>query len=211
MDSTHQLRRLWPRLADAGQEVLVQELVPGPESAVESYHAYVDAEGLVAGEFTGRKIRTYPLDYGLSCSVAISHAPDAMALGREVVSRLGLTGVLKVDFKRDPRGGLHVLEVNPRFTLWSHLGARAGVNLPALVYADLAGLPRPRVGEPKAGARWCSLDGDRRAARESGVPFWVWLPWAMRSDALANFTWSDPMPLLRGALLPRLARRRRRT
>ena len=40
-------------------------------------------------------------------------------------------------------GRLHLLEVNPRFNLWHHPAAVAGVNLPALVHADLTGAPRP--------------------------------------------------------------------
>jgi D-aspartate ligase len=60
---------LWPRLVNGCADVVVQQLIPGPESAIESYHAYVDDRGAVAGEFTGRKIRTYPLRYGFSTAV----------------------------------------------------------------------------------------------------------------------------------------------
>ena len=41
-------------------DFVLQEAIPGPESLIESHHVYVDAQGEVAGEFTGRKIRTYP-------------------------------------------------------------------------------------------------------------------------------------------------------
>src|SRR6266480_5798567 len=80
---------------------------------------------------------------------------DVCSSDLELVRRLGLRGVAKLDFKRAPDGQLYLLEVNPRFTLWHHLGARAGVNIPALVYADLAGLPRGRVLQARAGVRWC--------------------------------------------------------
>ena len=55
-------------------------------------------------------------------------------LGRTLVQRLGLRGVAKFDFKRAADGRLFLLEVNPRFNLWHHPGALAGVNLPALVF-----------------------------------------------------------------------------
>jgi hypothetical protein len=64
-----------------------------------------------------------------------------------------LTGGAKLDFKSAPDGRLLLLEINPRFNLWHHLGAVAGVNLPALVYADLVGLPRPATRPARAGAR----------------------------------------------------------
>jgi len=47
-------------------------------------------------------------------------------LGRELTERVGLRGFAKFDFKRDPDGRLWLLQVNPRFNLWHHVGADAG-------------------------------------------------------------------------------------
>jgi predicted ATP-grasp superfamily ATP-dependent carboligase len=190
---------LWPRLAVAGIPVLLQELIPGPETRVESYHVYVDDRGAVVAEFTGRKIRTWPPAYGDSTALIVTDAPDVTLLGREVVGRLELRGVAKLDFKRGPDGRLYLLEVNPRFTLWHHLGARAGVNVPALVYGDLLGLPRSRVTKARAGVRWCRPWRDVAAARAAGVSLLRWLPWALSCEAKRVVAWDDPMPLL-GAL-----------
>lgn len=136
VDSPPRLADLWRRFPEDGADVLVQEEVPGPESRIESYHAYVDEDGEVVGEFTGRKIRTHPLEYGRSTALETTLERDVRDVGREVVGRLGLRGVTKVDFKRAPSGVLRLLEVNPRFNLWHHLGAVAGVNLPAAVYGE---------------------------------------------------------------------------
>ncbi len=194
------LAALWPRLAAASVPVLLQELIPGPETRIESYHVYVDDSGETVGEFTGRKIRTWPPAYGDSTALVITDAPDVAELGRELVRRLGLRGVAKLDFKRAPDGRLLLFEINPRFTLWHHLGARAGVNIPALVYGDLVGLPRPRVPQARAGVRWCRPWRDVTAARTAGVPFLKWLPWALSCEAKRTVAWDDPMPLL-GAIL----------
>jgi len=194
------LAALWPRLAAASVPVLLQELIPGPESRIESYHVYVDEGGETVGEFTGRKIRTWPPEYGDSTALETTDAPDVAALGRELVSRLGLRGVAKLDFKRAPDGRLLLLEINPRFTLWHHLGARAGVNIPELVYADLVGLARPRVPQARAGVRWCRPWRDVTAARAAGVPFLKWLPWAINCEAKRVVAWDDPMPFLRAVL-----------
>ena len=95
---------------------------PGAGDPIESYHAYIDASGEIAGEFTGRKLRTYPRRYGYSTAVTITRGDDVAALGRESSTRLGLRGVVKLDFKRDPDGRLRLLEINPRFNLWHHPG-----------------------------------------------------------------------------------------
>jgi predicted ATP-grasp superfamily ATP-dependent carboligase len=188
------LRDVWPEWVRHGLELLVQELVSGPESCIESYHVYVDRQGTIAGEFTGQKIRTFPAQFGYSTALTITDAVDVRDLGRSVVDRLRLRGVAKLDFKRDPQGKLHLLEVNARFNLWHHLGAAAGVNLPELVFRDLLSLPQPEVPpQARAGARWCRLSDDWRVAVAAGIPLRAWLTWALRCEA-TSVTWSDPLP-----------------
>ncbi|MBW3656553.1 MAG: hypothetical protein KY444_10630, partial [Gemmatimonadetes bacterium] len=120
--------------------------------------------------------------------------------------RLGLRGVAKFDFKRGPDGALHLLEINPRFNLWHHLGAVAGVNLPALVHADLAGRPRTAAPRALAGATWCRPLEDWRAARASGMSAASWTRWMLRCEANASFDPRDPMPLLSGEVYNRVRR-----
>jgi predicted ATP-grasp superfamily ATP-dependent carboligase len=200
LDTPADLQEVWPRLAAAGGEFVVQEMIPGPETCIESYHVYVDGSGAIAGAFTGRKIRTFPVSCGYSTALTVTAAADVAVLGRDLVGRLGIRGVAKFDFKRAPDGRLFLLEVNPRFNVWHHLGAVAGMNLPALVYADLVGLPRPAAQEACAGVHWCALGNDWRAAKADGMGFAAWLFWVSRCEAKA-FNWDDPLPFLRAVLL----------
>jgi len=210
IDSFDRLLELWPRIAALGGSFLAQEMVPGPEREIESYHAYIDGDGSVAGEFTGRKIRTLPLERGHSTAVEITASEDVAAAGRDVLSALEFRGVAKVDFKRAPDRSLRLLEVNPRFTLWNNPGSVAGVNLPAMVYADLAGRPRPRPTQLRPGVRWCELMTDKAAARLEGMGRARWLWWALRCDTKHGASWDDPLPFVRRQLLPYVARRWRR-
>ena len=189
------LRALWPRIAAANLPILAQELIPGPETCIESYHAYVDERGNVVGEFAGRKIRTWPAAYGDSTALETSDATDVVTLGRTLLRRLKFHGVAKLDFKRGPDGCLRLLEINPRFNLWHHLGALAGVNLPALVYGDLVGTPRPIVAPAQPRFRWCKPWKDMAAARASGLSLLEWIPWLLRCEAKSGVAWDDPMPL----------------
>lgn len=197
VNSPAELRKLWPQMIASGRNFLAQEIIPGPESRIESYHVYVDGKGAIAGEFTGRKIRTYPVAYGHTTALSITDTADVAELGRALTRRLNLRGVAKFDFKRGPDGRLHLLEVNPRFNLWHFPGALAGVSLPALVYADLAGLPRPMAAQARAGVGWCNVVKDFAAARSEGVPLASWAAWMMRCEAKSGIAWDDPMPFLR--------------
>lgn len=203
-------RDRWKQLAAVDAELLVQQLIAGPESAIESYHAYVDGDGVIAGEFTGRKIRTYPAHYGFSTAVEITDTPDVARLGRDVLRKLALRGVAKVDFKRDERGRLHLLEINPRFNIWHHPAAVAGVNLPALVHADLTGAPRTSGDHAVRRVAWCQPLTDLRAAYEAGMSPLQWLRWARGCKAVSGLAPDDPLPFIRGTLWQATSRRVRR-
>ncbi len=198
IESPSAMAELWPRLAAAELDVVVQELIGGGEENVESYHAYVDDGGAIAGDFTGRKIRTLPPLFGQTTALEVTDTGDVRELGRRCIEALGLRGVVKVDLKRSPAEALFLLEVNPRFNLWHLPGAVAGVNLPALVYADLAGQERPAVGPARAGVRWSHPSRDLRAARLRGGSTLGWLAWQARCETRHVVALDDPMPFLRG-------------
>jgi D-aspartate ligase len=199
---------LWPRLRALGIDVVAQEYISGAATRIESYHAYIDGQGETVAAFTGRKIRTYPEVAGHSTSVEITSATDVLELGADLTTRLSLRGVAKFDFIRDRNDRPHLLEVNPRFSLWHYPGAKAGINLPALVYDDLTGRPRRRPSQVRHGTRWYSPVEDLKAARQEGVRFLPWLAGTVGSGAVA---WQDPMPIIRGIMWPRVSGRLRGT
>jgi D-aspartate ligase len=196
IDSKEQLLEVWPRLHGLSKPAIAQESIPGPETAVVSYHVYVDGNGEIAGEFTGRKIRTIPVEYGHTASLTITDDPDVRRLGRKVCTALDLRGVAKIDFKYGPDGCLYLFEINARLTLWAHPGARAGVNLPAIMHADLTGRPRPRCARTGGDVDWVHPK-DVLAARAHGITMTEWLSWLWRTRPVTGvWKWDDPGPLL---------------
>jgi len=207
-DSAAELRSIRRQAGAAGAGCLVQALVPGPETRVESYHCFVDDAGATVVEFTGEKLRTEPFEYGESTAVSVGQRADVLEVGRRVVAAIELrSGAAKVDFKRGADGRLWLLEVNPRFNLWHNPGAAAGANIPAAYYAHLTGRAQPRGRPFQVGTTWCDLRNDRRAAVNAGIARTVWLRFAIGSATRASGDWDDPMPLLRGIVAPALRRR----
>jgi D-aspartate ligase len=201
------LQEAWPDMATDGGEVVAQQLIVGGEHRIESYHAYVDRAGEIAAEFCGRKVRTYPLRYGNTTALVVTDAKDVRDLGRRIVRGLALRGVAKVDLKRDPDGRLWLLEVNPRFNLWHHAGAAAGVNIPAMVHADLTGGTGPARRPARVGTTWTDPLMDRRARRAAGLSLRRWVRWVLACDVRWSIAWDDPMPFVRGIAFPYVKRR----
>jgi D-aspartate ligase len=185
---------------------VVQSYVPGGEENIYSYHAYLDEQSRPLAEFVGRKLRTYPQQAGVSTYLELIRHPEFMALGRQVAMRLGLTGPVKLDFKRGSQAGqFYLLEANARFTLWNHLGAACGVNLPLAAYADLTGRPRPQPCAYRVDVRWLSFGNDLRTFwrdyRTSGsLSTQDWL-WSYRTRKVYDiWHWRDPLPFIANAL-----------
>src|SRR6185436_11778180 len=97
------------------------------------------------------------------------------------------------------------LEVNPRFSLWNHLGAASGVNLPLLAHRDLAGRAAAPPPAPRAGVRWLSLADDARAFVRDYAPageltLGRWLASLQGPKIFDVFAWDDPSPFAMSAL-----------
>jgi len=178
--------------------------IEGGEERIVSYHAYVRPSGEVVAEFTGRKVRTSPRRYGISTCVEITDDEALKRYGREVIERLEFSGVLKIDLKVDERDRkLHILEINPRFSLWHHPATLAGTCIPELVYRDCVDPDSPvppRTLRP--GVRWLTLRDDYfafkeyRAAGELSAVRWIFD--LVTTEVNEDFRLSDPLPGLAG-------------
>ncbi|HZN40841.1 MAG TPA: ATP-grasp domain-containing protein [Planctomycetota bacterium] len=181
---------------------LLQECIEGGEENLLSYHAYVRPGGEIVAEFTGRKIRTSPMRYGLSTYVEITDDDEVRRLGRETIEKLGFSGVLKIDCKRDAGNGrLYMLEINPRFNLWHHPATVAGVGIPEAVYWDCVAPDRVKPMRPaRKGVRWMVPISDFKASREYRAAGQLsrarWLFELLTVDVNEGFRIGDPFPVL---------------
>jgi predicted ATP-grasp superfamily ATP-dependent carboligase len=216
-DNFPQLAGAYDRVRAAGIEVLLMEMIPGPDSSLCSYYTYLDAHGEPLFHFTKRVIRRFPVGEGNGCYHITDWNPEVRDLGLRLFRHVGLRGLANVEFKHDPRDGrLKLIECNARFTAANCLVAASGLDLARLVYNRLVGLPLPPL-EPYVREKrlWYPV-GDTRAylvlRRRKELTFWGWLRSLAHPQIFVYFQWSDPGPalgaaVLRGRTLPWLARR----
>ena len=149
-----QLLRSYRAASEAGLDVVLQEIVPGPDSNGGNYNSYTwEGEPLV--EFTAQKVRGSPPRFG-SPRVALStDVPGVVEPGRRLLRAMGFSGFACTEFKRDERDGVwKLMEVNGRHNLSGSLAVHCGVDFPWLQYRHLVDGIVPSQPAPRRNVYW---------------------------------------------------------
>lgn len=136
--------------------LLLQEIVPGPESAITLYCGYFDANGGVHQPFTARKLRQYPPGFGSASLVQSAPEEESRLIAERLLRGIGYAGIAAAEFKRHPvTGELKMIEINVRPSLWFSVTAASGKHPVLAAYQDLAGLAECVPEEPQQDrVRW---------------------------------------------------------
>jgi D-aspartate ligase len=146
--------------AGAGLKVMLQEAIPGDDSAVVNYNSYI-SRGSALVEFTAPHVRNGPPSFGQPRVVVSRKVPEVIEPGRRMLQALGFEGYACTEFKRDPRDGKYkVLDVNGRHNLSTLLAVRCGINFPWLHYQHLSEGIQPQPMEFREGVYWIDLVRD---------------------------------------------------
>jgi D-aspartate ligase len=187
--------------------LMIQDFVSGGGNQQLSMAALC-SEGRVLASLTARRQRQYPIDFGRSSSLVVTiQDAHVHATAVELLAAMRWTGVIELEFKRDPRTRqAKLLDANPRGWTWWSLGARAGVDFPYLLWRLHAGESVEPV-HARSGVRWVRFGTDLPAAvalmrrKELSLGEYV----ASLRPPLAFPGWSpdDPVPAVVGPLVRR--------
>jgi D-aspartate ligase len=200
--SPSEMHEAFRAAAEAGVEVVIQELIPGPDVMGVNHNAY-RWDGEILAECTARKIRLSPPRFGVPRVVLSADVPAVLEPGRAILEALGLEGFACTEFKFDHRDRtFKLLEVNGRHNLSSLLSIRCGLNFPWLSYRHLTTGERPSPVQARRGLYWIDeteeLPRSMTRAGRDGRPLRELLrPW-VRRHVFAVYDPADRAPLLRG-------------
>ena len=197
-----EMRSEYDAAMEAGVDVVIQELIPGPDSNGVNYNAY-RCDGEVLAQCTARKIRLAPPRFGIPRVVVSADVPAVVAPGRAILDGLGLEGFACTEFKYDARDRtFKLLEVNGRHNLSTLLSIRCGMNFPWMSYRHLTAGERPAQADVRTGLYWIDETEDipysaTRAGRDGRPLREILRPWA-REHVFAVYDPDDRAPLLVG-------------
>jgi D-aspartate ligase len=200
--------------SERGLQMQATEIIPGKDDRMFEYIAYMDANGDPIFEFTTRKLRQYPPDFGNASYIVSRHEPELARIGREFFRSVGLRGLAAIEFKRDDAGARWVLiECNHRFPNFEELLVASGIQAGVIAYRRLLGQEAPPSNGFREGVRLLFLIEDARGflirRRRGELTTARWLASLLHRQRFPVFRWDDPAPSA-ALLRARVARRLRR-
>ncbi len=191
--------RLAAAIIDPG-EIMVQEIIPGGGQEQYSVATFCQ-DGQMLMSMSARRIRQYPIDYGLGSSfVEAVEVPPLFDLAERLLSCLGASGMIEVEFKHDRRDDLYkLLDINIRPWGWHTLCMACGLDFPYIHYQDLVGEP-VAISTPEYGLRWIRVLTDIPAGIQEILAGTTTPLDFLRSLAgkkvYSVLDWRDPLPVV---------------
>jgi predicted ATP-grasp superfamily ATP-dependent carboligase len=180
--------------------IMVQELIPGGGETQFSFAA-ICSQGRTLASLVARRTRQFPIDFSRgSTFVETVEEPAIERLGRKLLAAIGYTGLVEVEFKRDPRSGEpKLLDINARTWGWHTLGRRVGADFPFLSW-QLAHGAEIEPTRARPGVRWVRALTDVPAAlaefRRGRLSARAYLRSIRPPIECAIFALDDPLPAL---------------
>jgi len=131
-------------LQENADQVIVQEVIEGPESDIYVVAGYFDKKSNPHGLFSGRKIRQYPVGFGTTTKMETVDMPDLIKQSVRFLKKIKYDGLVDIEFKYDRKTEtFYVIEINPRLGRWYGIVEAAGHDSMYYSYLDLTGQTIP--------------------------------------------------------------------
>ena len=197
--SHSELLELYSRAEDREKpNFMLQEFIPGEDWM---FNGYFDRNSRCLFGVTGKKIRRFPVNTGVTSLGICLHNDAVDKTTREFMRAIGYQGILDIGYRHDSRTGQYkVLDVNPRIGCTFRLfAATNGMDVARALYLDMTGQP---VGSAQAaeGRKWLVEDFDLfsawRSWRQGALGLRDWVRSLRGVQELACFSLDDPLPFL---------------
>jgi D-aspartate ligase len=168
-NSETELLRYWAFTKKLGVDVMIQEIIPGPQTSHVFLDGYIDRNSNPKVLFARRRLRMWPLSFGNS-SICVSIPVSEIAPFKKrllgYLKSINYQGIFSGEFKKDQRDGVFkLLEINSRTSAWFNtLSAKCGINIMLIAYLDAIGRDIKYSEDYEAGIKWVFLRDDLRSA-----------------------------------------------
>lgn len=156
-DSKSELDKSIDYLINIENKLIIQQYIPGGEREVYFHLMYYNSQSQCIGEFTGRKLRQWPVGTGqTSCAEAAPWASEVREQSRRLFDQLNYKGFGSVEFKRHPvEDKYYIMEPTVgRQNAQSFIGAINGTPMSLIAYSELSGICLPGISRQVRKTFW---------------------------------------------------------
>lgn len=162
-NSIEELGEQYSRISQINPNVVVQEYIEGPDDHMYDVNMYINQMGQVVGSIVSQKIRVFPSTAGYGSYVVTVDDKEILDLSKEIAAKLNLRGMINVQFKREAKTlEPKLIEIHPRTSIFDVVGIKSGINVPAMYYSDMTGIPIPENKEERYGVKYINVSRDLR-------------------------------------------------
>jgi D-aspartate ligase len=180
---------------------VVQEIIRSGDGHILVVATYSGQDGRVIGLYTGRKLRQFLPDYGVTCFGVSEWHAELASTARAFLDGIGYRGFAALEFARDRlTGRTYFLELNARTYYHNQLFGDAGVDLTRIGWNEMTGSGVPREAPiQRDGIHWLDFSRDlrsfyrKRLQRQARLG--AWLRSLLRARSFAVFDARDPGPM----------------
>ncbi len=186
-------------ILEKGLEVIVQEVIPGLDSNIFKYNAYVSQNGDFLLQFAAKKIHQNPIHFGVGSLVESVYYPELMKIGQKFFKSINYQGVGSVEFKLDEKDRkLKLIELNPRYWQQNALADKCGMNFPLIQYLESTQQKHQLILDYKIGIKWVNsylnFGSFMNYRRNGEITFKEWITSLKGKKIFSVFTWDDMLP-----------------
>lgn len=185
-------------------DLVIQELIVGPNSNHFKVSAYYDKDGEPKLFFTTQKARQFPFDFGVGSYMKSKRVEELLESGRRIFDALGYTGIGSIEFKKDERDGeFKFIELNPRMWQQNYQSALAGLNFAEYYYKDCIGEKIEFNDKFVENITYLDTVNDFQSfmhnKKITNESYFDWLKQVLKADSYAFYEAKDIKPIMRSS------------
>lgn len=196
VNSIDEVKELYNVICNVEPRMIVQEWLEGPDSQIYFCLAYCNSRHEIVSCFTGRKIRSWPIQVGgtASCTSAPEVETELLQLTQDFVRKCSYVGLIGMEFKFDiERKRFFMIEPTVGRTDMQHeIAFLSGQNYLEKMVLFINNQQIPKSGEKLKPVVWFEETADANAIA-NGAPTTLYND---RRKISATFRWYDPMPYI---------------
>ena len=182
-------------------DMVFQEVVPSGDGHIHFCTVLMDASGSPVLRYTGRKLRQYKPDYGVTCFGVSEWNAEVADIATRFLQGIRYRGLCTLEFAHHRGTGRYLLlEANPRSYYPNALATASGLNFPLAEYRLLMGEALPAPARQKDGVHWIDFPRDlgsfHRKMRAGQLTTAAWMRSLSKARSFASFAIDDPAPWL---------------